>query len=120
MLCFAHVNGNVVLATVFANNHTCVNWHAHAYKQTASFLRVEQAVSGGNAILKANKTTTAALLDVALVLVVAVKNATHNAKTFGVGQKFSAVTNQATRWNTELQSCGALVVRHHVQEFRLA
>ena len=105
VLCFAHVNCDVVLSAVFANNHSCVHGQTWCHKQSATFLCIEQAVCSCHTVFKCNKASTGTFGDVALVGLVTVEHATHHAKTFGVGKQFATVANQATGRNFEFQPC---------------
>ena len=120
MLLLADVDDDVVALRVAADDHALVDRNARPDEEAAAVLRVEQAVRRGFAGLMRDDGTGAALLDVALVRLVAFKHVVHDAVAVRIRQELRAVAHDAARRDLELEMRRAAVARAHVDELRLA
>ena len=80
LLLLADVYSHVLAARVLADDHAFVYHRAGANEQRAAILCVEQAVADSLAGLKRDQRTGGALLDIALVRLIAVEYGGHNAR----------------------------------------
>ena len=117
---FLHgIDGDVVLAGVFAHDHADVNLVAGLHHQTAAFLHHVQRVGRGFAVVHRDERTVFARGNFAAVRAVLVKQMAHHAHALGGVDEVGFKTNQAAHRNQRLD--GNLVADViHVRDLRLA
>ena len=115
LLAAADVHRDVLVLGRDADDHAGVDRRAGADEERAALLRVEQAVGDGLAGLPGDEAAGAAAAELALVGLVALKDAGHDALALGVGQKLVAVAEEPALRHEEGR-LGAAADGQHLDE----
>ena len=115
---FARIDRDIVLASVFADDHAFINRVAGLDHQPAAFLDHVQRVSHGFAAFHADQRTVLARGDFAAVRTVFMEQMAHHAEAAGLVDEIGFETDQAARRNQRLDADIVAVVIH-VRDFSL-
>ena len=96
MLCLADINFYVLCLTSLTNNHTRVNLLTRSNKQYTSFLCIVKTISDTLAILKCNNRTLFTILNIALVLLITIKDSIDDTISLCISHEFTSVADKTT------------------------
>ena len=114
MLFLADIQLDILCLCAHTDDHTGVYLLSGSDKQCSAVLCREEAVCHALAGLEGDEGTGLTVLDIAAVLIVAVKNGVNNTVTLGVSHEIIAVADQSAGGDAELQSCVAAADGTHV------
>src|SRR5215210_5337575 len=119
LLVLAHVDVQVVLATVLAHDHADVHLGCRRDEEAAALLKFPDRVREGTSGLRCHQAAVLTRLEVARPRRVAVEDVAHDALALRHRQELRAKAEQGARGDLELRP-GARALRLHVDELALA
>ena len=102
------------------NDHTGVYLFTGTDKESASLLGIVQTVGNSFSGFKGDQGALLAVLDVALIGAIAVKNGIHDPISLGIRHKFAAIADQSSGRNGKLETGIAAVCGSHITQLALA
>src|SRR5205085_9161803 len=93
-----------IVPRVLADNHALIDFRCRCNENSPSFLQVRDGEPGGNTSPVRDERTSGTHLNVTLPLDVPVKERIHNRHSLCIGQHLAADSDEAARWNVELET----------------